>query len=525
MNTDDKLPLEIGRNCWRIERAEKATVIVDAEDYFRISRQAMKSAKHQIMLVGWDFDARIRLVREGEDDAPVTVGEFIDWLIERTPTLQIHLLRWDVGAMKNLFRGRTIFTLMRWAKHPRIHLRLDGHHPTGGSHHQKVVVIDDCIAFCGGIDMTEGRWDTREHLDDDPERIGPTGEPYGPWHDVTTAMSGDVAAALGALCRTRWQLAGGKPLPVPPPTKACWPDGLPVQFTDAEVAISRTHPCVDGDDEVREIEALYCDLIAHAKHWVYAESQYFASRKVAEAIAKRLGEEDGPEFVLVNPTTAEGWLEPIAMDNARARLVEALRQLDKYGRLRLYHPVTAGGEPIYVHAKVTIVDGHVLRVGSSNFNNRSMGLDTECDVTIHAARDGNEDEVDTIHDIAYDLLGEHLGVAAEKVESLHAGGGSLIAAIEELRGEGKTLIPYEVPDVNAVAEWLADNEVLDPEHPDDAFEITERKGLFRRLKAHRPHRPQTKRASFALGAAAAAVIAGGVAVAVSKRGKTDNEQP
>ncbi|MBK2451833.1 phospholipase, partial [Escherichia coli] len=175
-----------------MEKAEKATVIVDAEDYFRISREAMKAAKHQIMLVGWDFDARIRLVREGEDDAPVTVGEFIDWLIERTPTLQIHLLRWDVGAMKNLFRGRTIFTLMRWAKHPRIHLRLDGHHPTGGSHHQKVVVIDDCIAFCGGIDITAGRWDTREHLDDDPERIGPDGEPYGPWHDVTTAMSGDV---------------------------------------------------------------------------------------------------------------------------------------------------------------------------------------------------------------------------------------------------------------------------------------------------------------------------------------------
>ena len=94
-------------------------------------------------------------------------------------------------------------------------------------------------------------------------------------------------------------------------------------------------------------------------------------------------------MVLVNPVSSIGWLEPIAMDTARARLFEALRRLDRHQRLRLYHPVTAAGEAIYVHAKLMIVDDEVLHVGSSNMNNRSMRLDTECDVTIDAALEGN----------------------------------------------------------------------------------------------------------------------------------------
>src|SRR3546814_20613319 len=77
------------------------------------------------------------------------------------------------------------------------------------------------------------------------------------------------------------------------------------------------------------------------------------------------------------------------MDTARARLFEALKARDVHGRFRLYHPFTARGEPIYVHAKILIVDDRVLRVGSSNMNNRSMRLDTECAVTLDAALHAN----------------------------------------------------------------------------------------------------------------------------------------
>ena len=115
--------LEPSRNCWRIERADRAAVIIDAADYFKHARRAMLDAEQQLLLIGWDFDARIRLVHAGEDEAPVEVGRFIDWLVARRRALNIYLLRWDTGAIKSFFRGRTLVTLARWLRKPQVHLK------------------------------------------------------------------------------------------------------------------------------------------------------------------------------------------------------------------------------------------------------------------------------------------------------------------------------------------------------------------------------------------------------------------
>ncbi|MET0360796.1 MAG: phospholipase D-like domain-containing protein [Sphingobium sp.] len=466
-------------NFWRVAKARQMAVIIDAEEYFRHARAAMLKARHRIMLIGWDFDARIRLDRgQLEPGEPETVGELIYWLVERTPTLEVRLLRWDVGALKTLVRGSNIFTLAKWMRHPRIHTKLDSFHPAGGSHHQKIVIIDDCLAFCGGIDMTSDRWDTRDHHDDNSGRVEPNGKPYGPWHDATTAVQGEIAAALGELGRDRWHFAGGEPIEAIAGVTDCWPDELTPDFTDIEVGVARTRPEMPECREIREIEALFLEQIKGAQDSIYAESQYFASRKVAEALAARLDEPDGPEVVIVNPLTAQGWLEPVAMDTARGRLFTAMKQRDKGDRLRIYHPFTAGGQPIYVHAKVMIVDGRLLRIGSANLNNRSMGLDTECDVTVDAGDEGRT-HVLAIRD---GLLAEHLGVTVEVVRKALDDHGSMIGAIEALRGDGRSLRPYEVPELSEVEEWLADNEVLDPESPSEMFEIMTRKGLFRRLR-------------------------------------------
>ncbi|MFC7554969.1 hypothetical protein ACFQU7_26190 [Pseudoroseomonas wenyumeiae] len=105
-------------------------MIVDADDYFRVARAAMLAARHRIMLVGWDFDARIRLGQaDAGDDAPEQLGDFILWLVKRRPELEVFLLRWDLGAVNTLFRGTTILTLARWMWHKRITARLDGMHP------------------------------------------------------------------------------------------------------------------------------------------------------------------------------------------------------------------------------------------------------------------------------------------------------------------------------------------------------------------------------------------------------------
>ena len=468
--------LEAGDNVWRVVRADRMAVIVDADRYFALARDALLKAERRIMLVGWDFDARIVLSHDGE--GPKQVGDFLYWLVERNPDLHLYLLRWDLGAVKSLFRGRTAFTLVKWMRHPRITVRLDGHHPPAASHHQKIVSIDDRLAFCGGIDMTGDRWDTSSHRDDDPGRRGPGGKPYKPWHDATTAVTGEAARALGELARHRWSLAGGGELPAVDLPGDGWPTGLGVDFQDVKVGIARTEPRMNDCSAIHEVERLFLAQIAAAERWLYCESQYFASRRIAEAVARRLEEPDGPEIVVVNPLAAQGWLEPIAMDTARARLIEALRRRDPHGRFRLYHPYTAGGEPIYVHAKITIVDDCSLRVGSANMNNRSMRLDTECDVVIDAALQDQPvgPRIEAIRD---DLLAEHLNVTPEQVATLLAETGSLIATIEQLRGPGRSLRPYEAPDLPAVEKWLADNEVLDPENPDELFEPLSGKGLWR----------------------------------------------
>lgn len=168
-----------GEDCWRIARADRASVIIDADAYFRQARAAMMKAKRRIMLIGWDFDPAISLIREDEakDDAPMVIGDFITWLVEQTPELEIFLLRWDVGAIKSMARPSHLVTTLRWMAHPRITVKLDSHHPPAASHHQKIVVIDDCFAFCGGIDMTGDRWDTRHHRDEEPGRLHPDGSP------------------------------------------------------------------------------------------------------------------------------------------------------------------------------------------------------------------------------------------------------------------------------------------------------------------------------------------------------------
>ncbi len=469
-----------GRNCWRVERASQLAVVIDADAYFRAARQAMLKAQRQILLIGWDFDARILLTHDDPPDhpeAPREVGDFISWLIARNPDLDVHILRWDMGALKTLFRGKTLRTLTRWRFDRQVHLKLDATHPPGASHHQKIVVIDDCIAFCGGIDMTCSRWDTRAH-GGRTDRVDPDGNPYIPWHDATTAIQGPAARALGELARERWHRAGGAPVAAPDVDTQCWPDSLTPDFTDLRVAIARTQPQMADAPPIQEIEALYLDQIATARRHIYAESQYFASRKIAEAMVRRLEEPDGPEIVIVNPAHADGWLEQQAMDTARARLFRAIKQRDHHDRFRIYHPVTGRGDPIYVHAKILVIDDRMLRVGSSNHNNRSLGLDTECDVALTAPDAATATRIAAIRN---GLIAEHLGTDTRRVADHLAGSGSLIATIEALRTSGRRLRDYRVPDLDAVDAWLAENQILDS-GDETMFEAMARGGLLRRLR-------------------------------------------
>ncbi len=477
---------------WRYEKADKAHVIVDASDYFSVIQQAMMGAKKRIFLIGWDFDTRIALGRGRtwwqmlpRKRPPRRLGRFIVWLANRNPELEIYVLKWNFAAVKMVFRGSMFFDLVRWLRHPRIHFKLDSAHPFGCSHHQKIVIIDDRFAVCGGIDMTADRWDTRKHLDQDRLRREPGGGTYMPWHDMTMIVEGEVAKALDELGRVRWNIAGGSNLDrLEPQEHSVWPEGVEADFTDVEMGIARTRSPYDEHVEIREIEELFVRTIQRAKRFIYAESQYFASRKIAEAICARMAEDDPPEIVLVNPEQADGWLEQQAMDTARARLVQAIGKVDKLNRFRIYIPRTDGGHPIYVHAKLMIADDEVLKLGSANMNNRSLGLDSECDLFLDAARPGNDNAVDNIRALRLSLIAEHCGIEEAEMPALLERYGSMHALIQQHPQPGRTLRAYELPELTDMQETLADGELLDPETPDKMFvPVSQRRGgLFKRLR-------------------------------------------
>ena len=92
---------------WRREPATRAALVVDAADYFEAARLGMLKARRRIMLIGWDFDARIQLSDERLPGEPRTLGDFMLWLVERNPALEVYLLRWNIGALRTLFRGTT----------------------------------------------------------------------------------------------------------------------------------------------------------------------------------------------------------------------------------------------------------------------------------------------------------------------------------------------------------------------------------------------------------------------------------
>jgi phosphatidylserine/phosphatidylglycerophosphate/cardiolipin synthase-like enzyme len=468
--------------------AERVRVIVDAADYFDAMQRAMLNARERILLIGWDFDTRIHLThgrrwwqKAWRRDFPARLGSFIPWLVNERPELDIRILKWGVGAFKFFVRGSMLFDVIRWLPHRRIGFKFDTAHPVGCSHHQKIVLIDDRLAVCGGIDMTSCRWDTREHLENDPRRERPGGSSYGPWHDATMMMEGPIAGALDELGRARWRRAGGKPLKPPRPTNvSAWPEGLRPHFENVEIGIARTRVEYAGESAVREVESLFQLQIWRARRFIYAENQYFASRAVAEAITARLLEDDPPEIVIVQPASAENWVESVAMDPTRARLVRAIEEIDRHGRFHLYTPYT-GQTPIYVHAKLMIVDDEVLRIGSSNFNNRSMGLDSECDVFIDCSRPANADCIAGIRELRYSLLAEHCGIRVEEVGPLLEREGSMAHMIAALgANRPRHLRPFEPPELSEIEEGLADRQTLDPEEPAEMFTITPPgRGLFR----------------------------------------------
>ncbi|OWJ62106.1 hypothetical protein BWR60_30285, partial [Inquilinus limosus] len=169
-------------NVWRIEHARRAAVLVDAAAYYGALRSAMRQARHRILVIGWDIDSRTPLVgpeSEPADGLPRILGDFLCALVRERPELSVKLLLWNYSLYYALEREPLPLLALQWSTPPQIELCLDDEIPVGSSHHQKIVVIDDAVAFVGGIDLTIRRWDTPAHPPVAPERTDPLGPGHG----------------------------------------------------------------------------------------------------------------------------------------------------------------------------------------------------------------------------------------------------------------------------------------------------------------------------------------------------------
>jgi phosphatidylserine/phosphatidylglycerophosphate/cardiolipin synthase-like enzyme len=427
----------------------------------------MKAARRTIHILNWSFAPWTRLTPE--DSACGQIGDFLKARAEEG--VDVRILCWKsalpVAATQKFFplQDRRCFA------NSKVRFKLDGRLPFGACHHQKMIVIDDQLAFAGGADIGPDRWDTPAHADMDPGR-GRTrpGRFYAARHEVMALVDAAAAEALGGLFRERWRRATGEVLPRPltgPP--ASWPREEPPQFENLAVGLSRTSPRWRAWPEIRECQALTLASIAAARRCIYMENQYYTSPVAAAALAARLTEADGPEVVLIAAEHSPSWFDRMTMDRARWGFLERLRAADRHGRFHIYSPTTTLGAPILVHAKLAIIDDDLVRVGSANLNNRSGGFDTECDLSLRA---GDDQQRAAAAALRTRLVAHWLGCGEADVAEAQTRAGSLGGAMEALRAGGRCrLRPITPAPHGVVAGVVAAYHIGDPDGAEDSFRL------------------------------------------------------
>ncbi|MFB2550844.1 phospholipase D-like domain-containing protein [Ensifer soli] len=455
----------IGRNAWMAADADRMAVLVDGQAYFRALADVLSRSQRSIWIVGWDFNPDIRLTPDIEG-AP-TLGAFLRNLVDRTPDLEIRILVWAMGP---IYSGKSLklFRKKGWVDHPRIHLHFDLNHPLRGSHHQKLVAIDETVAFLGGIDLTARRWDDNRHLAVNPLRVSPDGKPYEPVHDMQVAVGGAAARMIADLARRRWKRATGRVVDPRPGSGPLWPEGVTADIAGARVALARTEPWTFGRRAKQESLKLTVDMIRAARRHIYIEAQYFAAFGLAELIRARLAEPDGPEIVVVVTRISHGFLEKVMLGENRDRLIRYLKRHDPHDRLWVMYAVVpdptapAGTQDVLVHSKLLMVDDRLLRIGSSNLNNRSEGLDTEADLAVEAA---------TLHDrqaiaaLRHRLIAEHLDATPDAVAKIMEETGSLMETIRRLNFKPRGLRHFAIDVEKGAVEPVPGTAIVDPREP------------------------------------------------------------
>lgn len=412
-------------------RANRASLLLDGAGYFGALRSSLLKAQRSICLVGWDIDSRTPLRGETspQDGAPELLGEFLTYLVDRNEDLTVYILLWDFSVLYALEREPLPRLNLDWRTPSRVKVCLDRQLPFGCSNHEKLAVIDDSTAYCGGLDLTIRRWDKSAHRTRDALRKDPRGAPYGPYHDAQFLVDHEAARRLAKLVRERWRTASGYELDSIDVNSDAWPDGVEPDLRHVRIAIKRTRPEYDGESQLRQVEEAYLKAISCAERFIYIENQYLTAGHIATAIRRRLIEQPSLEVLIVSSLSPDGWLEEQTMGVGRARFMRQFTDEEIAERVAFVFPWTGPEkEPIKVHAKLMITDDCILHIGSSNLNYRSMGVDRECDLHVEAE---SEKQRRSIENVRRRLMSHLTGVPAATIESREASGRSMLSIIDE----------------------------------------------------------------------------------------------
>jgi phosphatidylserine/phosphatidylglycerophosphate/cardiolipin synthase-like enzyme len=330
----------------------------------RIAGEIRKARSH-VHLAGWHVAPWFALTRDGARE------ELLPMLEKLADDVDVRVLVWagsplpffrpdrkDVGGVRHAFELGS-----------RIRFACDARERPMHCHHEKLVIVDDRLAFVGGIDLTDyagDRWDTSEHV-----ARGTLG-----WHDAALLLRGPIVRDVAEHFRMRWHEVTEETLPEP---------AAPRRAGKIEAQFVRTVPEKIYDavprGEFRILES-YTRALRGAQRLVYLENQFLWSSEIATILEDKLRDPPTDEFRLVvvlpvNPNNGA--------DDSRGQIADLLECDAKRGRV-LACTLTALGEqgpsPVYVHAKIGIVDDHWLTLGSANLNEHSLFNDTEANVVV-----------------------------------------------------------------------------------------------------------------------------------------------
>ncbi|MEA2746354.1 MAG: phospholipase [Myxococcales bacterium] len=474
-----------GKTAWRIHESATSALLIDARDYYRAFYEAASRAKRSILILGWQFDSDVQLLRgddlpAGADPKDYELLPLLDRLCRERPELEVKMLAWDHSLFFALEREVLQKIVFDIATNSRFQFKTDGTVPLGGSHHQKVAIIDGQVAFMGSADICQDRWDTSTHVARDPLRVSRKEQAYKPYHEVQAVFTGEPVRSLIDLFADRWQYATGESLE---PTSfvveneglfASLPLTMPMPVAD--VGFSRTVPGAPDREHIHEIRDLYVRAIYNAKRFIYIETQYLTSCCVRDALVARMKDDNKPklDIVMMLPQKPERFKEEVFIGIPQGSVLdEVVSAAKQHGHaLGLYNVATpdpAAGEGatlfVYVHAKLMIVDDVFFTMGSANLANRSMTVDSEINAT-WVAQPGDTELHNAIRRVRVRLLLEHLGEGA--AVRIVARGAGLVARLDRFADDAKGRLrrhdlQHETPSVfeKALQELACD--YVDPE--------------------------------------------------------------